>query len=107
MYNSEAHELSNLEMQGERVLLMTANRNFFALYTNKQQLHVFSSTTVELIKKGVVLEGVCMIESNQKLNLMALLTLRGKIFVYKVVNPDYPSIDSLRLQYSTSIQQLL
>ena len=36
VYNSESAELSNLDLQGERVLLMTANRNFFALYTNKQ-----------------------------------------------------------------------
>lgn len=36
VYNSESAELSHLDLQGERVLLMTANRNFFALYTNKQ-----------------------------------------------------------------------
>jgi len=36
VYNSESAELSRLDLQGERVLLMTANRNFFALYTNKQ-----------------------------------------------------------------------
>jgi len=43
-----------MDLQGERSILLTANKNFFALYTNKQQLHVFSSTTTELIKKGIV-----------------------------------------------------
>lgn len=77
VYSAESAELCQLDLQGERVLLMTANRNFFALYTNKQQLHIFSSTTVELVKKGIVLEGACMIESNQDLNQIVLLTLRG------------------------------
>lgn len=78
---------------------MTANRNFFALYTNKQQLHIFSSTTVELVKKGIVLEGACMIESNQDINEIVLLTLRGQIYVYKVQNPDFLSSDSVCLLY--------
>lgn len=40
-----------------------------------------------------------MIESNQKLNQIVLLTLKGLLLVYKVINPDYPSIDSVRLEY--------
>lgn len=96
-----------MDLQGERCLLLTANRNFFAIYTNKQQLHIFSSTTTELIKKGVVVEGVCMIESNQNNNTIALLTLKGNILVYKVINPDYPTIDSIRLEYKTSATSLL
>lgn len=82
VYNSTSLELSTLELQGERVLLVTANRNFFSIYTNKQQMHTFSSTTMELIKKGIVIEGVCMIECNQLQNQIAVLTLKGTIFVY-------------------------
>lgn len=107
VYNSDSTELCQVDLQGERVLLVTANRNFFALYTNKQQLHIFSSTTVELVKKGIVLEGVCMIESNQDLNQIVVLTLRGNVIVYKVLNPDFPSIDSVRVEYQTSIQHIL
>jgi len=81
-------ELSKLEMNGERVLLLTANSNFFALYTNKQLLHVFSSSTTELIKRGILLEGVCMISSNSNNNRIALLTLKGMVHLYEVVNPD-------------------
>jgi hypothetical protein len=35
------------------------------------------------------------------------LTLRGKIYIYRVLNPDYPNIDSVRLEYETSIQHIL
>jgi ABC-type uncharacterized transport system permease subunit len=90
-------------MQGERVILIAANKNFFALYTNKQLLHVFSSSTTELLKRGIIVEGVCMIESNSNMNLLAMLTLKGKIIVYEVINPDYPSIDSVKIKYETSI----
>ena len=89
------------------MILVSANRNFFALYTNKQLLHVFSSSTTELLKRGIIVEGVCMIESNSAKNLLALLTLKGKIIIYEVINPDYPSIDSVKIKFETSIQQLL
>ena len=45
VYNSDSQELSSMERAGERVLLVGANRSFFVLYTNKQQMHVFSSTS--------------------------------------------------------------
>ena len=51
-------------MVGEKALLVKANKNFFAIYTNKQLLHIFSSSTTELIKRGILVEGVCMIQSN-------------------------------------------
>ena len=34
--NADAELLSKIELNGEKVLLMTANKDFFALYTNKQ-----------------------------------------------------------------------
>ena len=94
-------------MNGERVLLLTANRNFFAIYTNKQLLHIFSSSTTELIKRGILIEGVCMIESNQESNRISLLTLKGQLIVYDVVNPDVISIDCVKPCFSASIQTLL
>jgi hypothetical protein len=98
-------ELSKLEMNGERVLLLTANTNFFALYTNKQLLHVFSSNTTELIKRGILLEGVCMITSNQE--RIALLTLKGIVHVYEVVNPNIQSIDCVRPLFQSNIQNVM
>ena len=66
-----------MDLNGERVVLVSANRNFFAIYTNKQLLHVFSSATIELIKRGILIEGVCMIQENLNLNQLALLTFKG------------------------------
>lgn len=85
-----------MEMSGERVMLVAANKHFFAIYTNKQLLHVFSSTTTELIKRGILIEGVCMIDTNADRNEIVLLALKGRIIVYRIQNPDYPSIDSLQ-----------
>jgi len=65
VYNSESALLAEeLVMPGERVLLISANRNFFALYTNKQNLHLFSAASCDLIKKDLFIEGVCMMVSN-------------------------------------------
>jgi len=88
-----------MDLPGERALLVTANRKFFGIYTNKQQLHIFSSTTTELIKKGILVQGACMIDSNETLNQISLLTLKGNIIVYKVINPDSPTIDSVKQDY--------
>jgi len=70
-------------------------------------MHVFSSTSTELIKKGIVIEGVCMIQTNEANNQIVVLTLKGAILVYKVINPDFPSIDSVRLEFQTNVVQLL
>jgi hypothetical protein len=75
-------------MNGERVLLMSANKNYFALYTNKQLLHVFSSSTTEVIKRGILIEGVCMMDSNHHNDTIALLTLKGTVIVYQVKSPE-------------------
>lgn len=35
VYSEDSQELSNMDLNGERVVLVSANRNFFAIYTNK------------------------------------------------------------------------
>lgn len=107
VYNSNSQELSNLDLLGERVVLMTANQRFFAMYTNKQQLHVFSSTTTELICKGLIVQGGCMIESNETLNQILILTLKGTIQVYQVDQIDQPQLNAVQLLFETSIQPIL
>jgi len=77
-------------MPGERVVLVSGNRNFFAVYTNRQNLHIFSATSCELLKKGLFIEGICMMVANEKTNQLALLSIRGAILVYQIVNPDFP-----------------
>ena len=58
--SSDHEELSSTELPGERLVLVTGNENFFCFYTNRQQLHVFSSASLELIQRGIVIEGVCL-----------------------------------------------
>lgn len=94
-------------MLGEKAVLVKANKKFFAIYTNKQLLHLFSSSTTQLIKRGILVEGVCMIQSNQNINKLALLTIKGQIYIYKIYNPDSPSSDSVKLEMRTSIQDIL
>ena len=94
-------------MLGEKAVLVKANKNFFAIYTNKQLLHLFSSSTTQLIRRGILVEGVCMIQANQNLNKLALLTIKGQIYIYKISNPDCPSGDSVKLVMRTDIQDIL
>ena len=76
------------------------------MYTNRQLLHVFSSTTTEVIKRGVLLEGVCMIDSNQNNDLMALLTLKGVIHVLQIQSVDGGG-EPVKPYYKAEIQSLL
>lgn len=105
--NADAEQLSKIELNGEKVLLMTANKDFYALYTNKQQLHIFSSSTTEVIKRGILLEGVCMIQTNQSLRQLAMLTMKGNIYVFEVNNPDYTVQETVKKVLQTSIQDIL
>jgi hypothetical protein len=57
-----ANSLAQIELVGERVALISANKLFFAIYSNKQLLHVFSTNTIEIIKRGLLVEGACLIE---------------------------------------------
>ena len=86
VYDEQAQELSNLDLNGERLVLVTGNKNFFVIYTNKQLLHIFSSSTVQLIKRGILIEGVCMIQHNEQLNKLILLTFKGQIIVYDIID---------------------
>ena len=57
-----SNSLSEIELIGERVALICANKSFFAIYSNKHLLHVFSTNTIEIIKRGLLVEGACLIE---------------------------------------------
>ncbi len=62
-----ANSLAEIELVGERLALICANKLFFAIYSNKQLLHVFSTNTIEIIKRGLLIEGACLIEQNMNL----------------------------------------
>jgi hypothetical protein len=57
-----ANSLAEIELVGERLALICANKLFFAIYSNKQLLHVFSTNTIEIVKRGLLIEGACLIE---------------------------------------------
>lgn len=59
--NQDHIEIRRMDFIQERVALVVANRMFFALYTNRQQLHLFSATTCQQLVRGVLIEGVCMV----------------------------------------------
>jgi hypothetical protein len=94
-------------MVGEKAVLVKANKNFFAIYTNKQLLHIFSSSTTQLIRRGILVEGVCMIQSNQNLNKLALLTIKGQVIIYKIAGQDGSIGDPVRLESRTDMQEIL
>lgn len=48
-----------------------------------------------------------MIAQNESQNLIALLTMKGTIMVYKILNPDFPTINSLKLEYEVSIARII
>lgn len=48
-----------------------------------------------------------MMAQNQEDNLIALLNLKGNILVYKVISPDYPTINSVAHQYDASLAAIL
>lgn len=97
-----------MDLNGERVVLVTGNRNFFAIYTNKQLLHIFSSSTVQLIKRGILIEGVCMIQHNQNLRKLVLLTFKGQILVYDVIDSTSSHInDEIKLAETIDVLPVL
>lgn len=89
-------ELSFTELPGERLTLVAGNEKFFVIYTNRQQVHVFSSTTFELIQRGQLIEGGCMLAENGETSQFAVVTLRGVIHVYKVATGAYSSAVTLQ-----------
>ena len=45
------------------------------------------------------MEGVCMLDSNNESEYLVAVTLKGSITVYKVKNPDQPSIETCVLEW--------
>jgi hypothetical protein len=69
---------------------------FYAIYTTKQQLAIFSTKQLVCIKSGLQIEQVCMLAGNSKCSKLALLTLRGSLQLYKI--KDAQALDSCVLE---------
>lgn len=54
------------------------------------------------------MEGVCMLDTNDESgDYLVAVTLKGTITVYKIKNPDQPSIDTCVLEWQASIGDIL
>jgi hypothetical protein len=53
------------------------------------------------------MEGLCIIDSNEECDLLAGVTLKGMVYVYRVRNPDHPSIETCTLEWNASIAEVL
>ncbi len=78
---------------------------FYAVYTTKQQLAIFSTKLTQCIKSGLQLENVCLLTGNSKCQKLALLTLKGQVQLYKV--RDIQALDSCVLEVQASIVDVL
>ena len=88
-------EVTNTMIAREFAIMFTANSKFFSIYTNEGQLLIYSASTWKTIKGGLIIEGVCFLDSNEEASSLAIVTLKGQITFYRVKNPDYPTMDSL------------
>ena len=48
-----------------------------------------------------------MIDSNEECSLLAGVTLKGMVYLYKVRNPDHPSIETCTLEWNASFADVL
>lgn len=48
-----------------------------------------------------------MIDSNEESGILAGVSLKGMVYVYKVRNPDHPSIETCTLEWNASIADIL
>lgn len=56
------------------------------MYTSEGQFWLFGSRTLNTLKKGLFMEGICMMDSNEELQLIAMLNMKCSVMVYKVKN---------------------
>ena len=87
---------------------------FYALYTTRSLLNIYSSRSTQVIKQGLTLDGVCMLASSdcnsaemssQGYGKLCTLTLKGMVQMYKI--KDVQSLESCVLEWSSSLAEPL
>jgi len=105
---TDNRRISQSMIDKDTVTLATANPYFFALCTSQGSLHVYSSRTFMCVAGGIQIEGVCMMESSHESMTLALLTLKGALYLFRVINPDASlSQPQCQLLCQTTLTQLL
>lgn len=76
---SENIELNKQVIQDEFIILTSFCPAFFAVCTSapRSQIYLFNSRSTLMIKNGLLIEGVCFLDTNQDCMSFAVLTLKG------------------------------
>ena len=74
VWNCQNQELASSFLYGN-VIAVTANSLFYALYTTKSQLSIYSSRSTQVIKDRLQLDNVCMLASSDGKNIDAMSQL--------------------------------
>ena len=126
VYNCANQEVSSSFLYGN-VVSVTANSLFYALYTTKSQLSLYSARSMQVIKDRLQLDNVCMLASTdgkeeesgpQPHSQMALMmqapqvqgrictiSLKGVVSLFKV--KDEQSLQSCMLEWQASLAEPL
>ena len=65
---------------------------FYAVLTTDNKLSIFSTRSTQLIKGGLILDGVCMLSSNGECSMLCTITLKGSVSLFRI--KDVQSLDS-------------
>ncbi|CDW71962.1 protein hira [Stylonychia lemnae] len=105
--NQDNVYISQTAIEREFVVLTCVCHSFFILYTNLGQLQIFSTRTTQLIRGGLIQEGICFLECSEESMSFTTLNLKGQLNIYKMKNVDYPSVDTCMLLWSASVIEIL
>ena len=70
--------------------MVSVNKSFFTLYTQQGQLQIFSTRTTELVTKGLYMDGICFLQSNEKCDMLVAANMKGMVIGYKIKNVNFP-----------------
>lgn len=116
VYNSQSLEIASSFLYGN-VIQVTANSLFYALYTTKSQLSIYSSRSTQVIKDRLQLDNVCMLASTDgKVSdssmaeqaaegMLCTISQKGSVSLFKV--KDEQSLQSCMLMWQTSLVEPL
>ena len=114
MYSgSENFEVERSLMDGEFIVMSSMCGAFYILYTSSGKLSIYNSRTISPIRQGMLIDGVCFIDSNEENMTFAVLTLKGVLSLYKVkivaefASSFQQSLDACALNYQCSIFDIL
>jgi len=104
VYNVAHQEVASSALSG-CVVLATANSVFYAVMTTDNKLNIYSTRSTQLIKAGLILDGICMMASNGECSLLCTLSMKGVVSLFRV--KDVQALDSCVLVWSISIADIL